>query len=272
MLKLLAKIKENLEPSTWLIATGVSAVGALVGAFLYLENYLKTDIIASLVPQYDKKFASMESEFDGKFASQGSQYEGKVRGITETLKNLQESDAGNFTQINRELFEEIDSTYYFTKRFVFLKTPESGIPKEEQKTSAEPSQQSQDNQESMEEFFYLAPGDNAILYIWSDKTSIDLYIWSDKTSIEISVTINGGKPQGLKELKSRHWTGVNITELVQSSHLDFEQFPGISENVHEIAIIPKLKDQIKKTITTTQEKTIVVDVYALLVVRRGPLK
>jgi hypothetical protein len=239
MLKLLSKAKEALEPFVWLLGAVGTIIGALLSVHFYVENYVKKDVISALETKYDEKISSL-----------GSQYDDKLRKITDSVKSLQDSDAGTFKQIRSKLLDEIDSTYYFTKHFVF------GA---EQKPAPENASQ---NEGRMEEFFYAAPGDD-----------VKVYIWSEDTNITMTITINGGKPTGLGDLDQKEWADANITPIVRASRkLDFNQFPGIGENVYEIAITPELKDRIKKNSKPGSEGPLGVDVYALLVVRRSALK
>ena len=230
MLPFLRRLKEALEPFVWLITLLGSIATALVTSIVFVHNYyesyvtneearIKKDIIDVLTPQYDAK----------------------IKAITELTQTAQSAETIDFGRIQREIFDEIDSCYYFTKNFSFA-----------------PSPQVQQPQEQMEQFFYLAKDDRVILYLWSYDTNV-----------RYKIRFDGGDMKGLQDLKATKWENIDVTEAVNSSKLDFERFPGINENIHEITVTAELKPP---KVKVSVSDPINVDVYGLLVVKRSPLK
>ncbi len=162
-------------------------------------------------------------------------------------------------EIKHKISDELDSTYYFTKTYYTIEDPCT-------------------DQESLGQFFYAVSND-----------VVRLFIWSSDASATMQISVNGGPPKSLEQLGERSWTNVDITKLVRESNpLNEEQYPGIGNDVFFISIKPipktirknldfaslcgKLVGKQTATLTQKSEKNTKFDVYALLVVRRGPFK
>ena len=105
--------------------------------------------------------------------------------------------------------------------------------------------------------------------------------------MKMAINVNDGPSKSLEDFHKRSWTNVDITEFVKnSSTLTEEQYQGISDNVYNISItpipnrIPQKPQRQREAVQASPQKVIAsalqsgdeVDVYAILIVRRGPVK
>ncbi len=242
----LKSVKERFEPFVWLIG---SVLVPVIGGIIFTWT-------AFISPRIDEFSKNIKSAIEEEMQKEIKAYQG----INE---QNQIATKAMLDQIKHKIDDELDSTYYFTKSYWF-------------------DDQSMD-QGPLNQFFYAAEKDIVLLFIWS----------SGRVNAKMHISINGSNDQVLENFNASAWRNVDITSYVKNSPLlTDEQYHGIGPYIYNIVITPvPNKIQIRSTesrsgskITRKGEKDKPdllhrgdksesdLDVYALLIVRRSPLK
>jgi len=266
MLKLLTAIKEKLDPVVWLVGAVLVPIFGVVGyswhqyVYPYYSESIKSEAVAEVKKLYDDR----------------------LNMIDKSIQGLQTTDTVLFEQIKSKLLDEIDSTYFFAKRFTIARRTSTmratasgseGNSRDEGSNhqnsplaGAESDSGGEDDQEPLEQFFYKAPND-----------IVKLFVWGNESHFDVDITINDGDKEKLEKIgDTTVTTGFDITETVKRSPgLDSRQYPGIGDNVYRISITPLYReDKHPKKPNNAKIVGSVIDLelYALLVIRRSPFK
>jgi hypothetical protein len=164
MQELILKLKKFLEPAAWLLSGIVIPIAILLwnfGLHPWIqsgEDALKSQIVSELSTKYDKQILT----------------------LTQGLETLRSVD---IEKIKHKLVDEIDSTYYFTKTFTLssaFKPASLDKSMVSQKADAKVTHNNKDiqqnEQDPMEQFFYAAPSDRVVLFVWATETHFDIEV------------------------------------------------------------------------------------------------